>query len=55
MIWQLKEQLLKKNIDMEQTFNLTGEQEKTILLNSVNAAFTTDEVKKELKETLNLQ
>ena len=40
---------------MEQTFNLTGEQEKTILLNSVNAAFTTDEVKKELKETLNLQ
>ena len=39
---------------MEKTFGLTPEQEKIILLNSVNAAFTTDEVKNDLKKKLNL-
>jgi hypothetical protein len=39
---------------MEQNYRLTGVQKKTLLLNSVNAAFTTNEVKSELKKTLNL-
>ena len=39
---------------MEKIFNLTYEQEKTILLNSINAAFTTKETKDELKRKLNL-
>jgi adenosine deaminase len=39
---------------MEKNFNLTYEQEKTILLNSINAAFTTKETKDELKRKLNL-
>ena len=39
---------------MEKEFNLTYEQEKIILLNSVNAAFTTKEVKEELKKQLGL-
>jgi adenosine deaminase len=39
---------------MEQNYGLTGEQEKTLLLNSVNGAFTSDEVKSELKKILNL-
>ena len=37
---------------MEKEFNLNYEQEKIILLNSVNAAFTTQEVKEELKKQL---
>ena len=39
---------------MEKEFNLTYEQEKTILLNSIEAAFATDEVKQELKKELDL-
>ena len=39
---------------MEKNFNLTYEQEKTILMNSINAAFTTKETKDELKRKLNL-
>ena len=39
---------------MEKNYNLTPEQEKVILLNSVNAAFTSQEVKEELKKKLNL-
>ena len=39
---------------MEKNFGLTYEDEKTILLNSVNAAFTTDEVKAKLKKELDL-
>lgn len=39
---------------MENTFGLTPEQEKMILLNSVNAAFTSNKVKEELKKELNL-
>ena len=39
---------------MEKEFNLNYEQEKIILLNSVNAAFTTQEVKEELKKQLGL-
>ena len=37
---------------LETKFNLTYEQKKTILLNSVDAAFTTDEVKAQLKAEL---
>ena len=37
---------------MEQNFNLTYDQEKIILLNSVDAAFTTDEVKAHLRAEL---
>ena len=36
----------------EQEFGLTPEQQKTLLENAVDAAFTTDEVKQELKKTL---
>ena len=39
---------------MEKEFNLSYEQEKIILLNSVNAAFTSDGVKEELKKQLGL-
>jgi adenosine deaminase len=39
---------------MEKNYGLTGEQEKTLLLNSVNGAFTTNDVKSQLKKTLNL-
>ena len=39
---------------MEKNFNLTYEQEKTILLNSINAAFTSTETKDQLKRKLNL-
>jgi len=39
---------------MEETFGLTAEQEKTILANSVDAAFTSEAVKTELRETLGL-
>ena len=46
---------LAKEFDyMEENFNLTYEQEKTVLLNSINAAFTTDEVKEKLKKELGL-
>ena len=37
---------------MEKNFNLTYEEEKTLLLNSINGAFTSDEVKNKLKEEL---
>ena len=37
---------------LETKFNLTYEQKKTILLNSVDAAFTTDEVKAQLRAEL---
>lgn len=44
---------IKKEFDyMEKNFNLTYEQEKVLLLNSVEAAFTTDEVKAQLKKEL---
>ena len=44
---------IKKEFDyMEKNFNLTHEQEKVLLLNSVEAAFTTDEVKTQLKKEL---
>ena len=39
---------------MEKNFNLTYEQEKIILLNSIDAAFTTKKVKEELKKKLDL-
>ena len=39
---------------MEKNFNLTYAQEKTILLNSINAAFTSNETKEQLKRRLNL-
>ena len=39
---------------MEKNFNLTYDQEKTILMNSINAAFTSEETKEELKRKLNL-
>ena len=39
---------------MEKNFDLTLEQEKIILLNSIEAAFTTDEVKAKLKKELDL-
>ena len=39
---------------MEETFGLTPKQEKTILLNTIEAAFTSDDVKKELKSKLGL-
>ena len=46
---------IEKEFDyMEKNFNLTYEQEKIILLNSVEAAFTTDEVKAKLKKELDL-
>ena len=44
--------LAKEFENMEKKYNLTYEQKKTILLNSVNAAFTTEEVKAKLKEEL---
>ena len=44
--------LAKEFENMEKKYNLTYEQKKTILLNSVNAAFTTDEVKAKLREEL---
>ena len=37
---------------MEKKFGLNKEQEKRILLNSINAAFTTDEVKQELRKKI---
>ena len=46
--------LAKEFENMEKKYNLTYEQQKTILLNSVNAAFTTDEVKAKLLEELGL-
>ena len=39
---------------MEKTFGLTAEQEKIILMNSINAAFTSENVKKHLKKQLKL-
>ena len=39
---------------MEKNFNLIYDQEKTILMNSINAAFTSEETKEELKRKLNL-
>ena len=39
---------------MEKNFNLTYDQEKTILMNSINAAFTSKETKEQLKRILNL-
>ena len=46
---------IEKEFDhMEKNFNLTYEQEKIILLNSIEAAFTTDEVKAKLKKELDL-
>ena len=39
---------------MEKNFNLTFEQEKIVLLNSIDAAFATDAVKAELKQKLGL-
>jgi len=39
---------------MEKTFGLTAEQEKIILMNSINAAFTSENVKKDLKKQLKL-
>ena len=39
---------------MEQKFHLTAEQEKILLRNAVDAAFTTNEVKDELKDLLEL-
>jgi len=35
---------------MEENHGLTGEQERTILLNAINGAFTSDEVKNSYKE-----
>ena len=37
---------------MEQEFHLTAEQEKILLENAVNAAFTTEEIKDELRDLL---
>ena len=37
---------------MEKEFGLTPEQEKVILENSINAAFTSDSVKAELRKTI---
>ena len=46
---------LAKEFDyMRKFFGLTYEEEKILLLNSVNAAFTTDEVKEKLKRELSL-
>ena len=46
---------IKNEFDyLEKNFNLTYEQEKTILLNSIEAAFTTEEVKAKLKKELDL-
>lgn len=39
---------------MEKTFGMTAEQEKIILANSVDAAFTTDSVKAQLREQLGI-
>ena len=39
---------------MEETFGLTPEQERIVLANAIDAAFTTDAVKDELRETLGL-
>ena len=38
---------------MEKNFGLNSEQEKKILMNSINAAFTTDDVKRELRKKIN--
>lgn len=40
---------------LEKGFHLTGEQERLILSYAVDAAFTSDQVKRELREKLNLQ
>ena len=40
---------------LEKEFHLTGEQERQILSYAVDAAFTSEQVKKELREKLNLQ
>ena len=37
---------------MEKTFGLTAEQEKTILMNSIKAAFTSEKVKRQLKKKI---
>jgi adenosine deaminase len=39
---------------MEREFNLTAEQEKILLQNAIDAAFTTDTVKEELRNLLGL-
>lgn len=39
---------------MEKTFGLTAEQKKVLLANSIDAAFTSDSVKKELREMLGI-
>ena len=39
---------------MERTYGLTAAQEKVLLANSVNAAFTSDEVKDQLRKELGL-
>lgn len=44
--------IIKEFNYLEQNFNLTYEQKKTILINSINAAFTTDEVKAKLRDVL---
>ena len=49
-----KTTLAKEFLLMEENFNLTYDQEKIILLNSIEASFATDEVKKELKKELGL-
>ena len=38
---------------MEKNFGLNSEQEKKILMNSINAAFTSDDVKRELRKKIN--
>jgi len=38
---------------IEKNFGLNSEQEKKILMNSINAAFTTDDVKRELRKKIN--
>ena len=40
---------------LEKEFHLTGEQERLILSYAVDAAFTSEQVKKELREKLGLQ
>ena len=44
--------IIKEFNYLEQNFNLTYEQKKTILMNSIDAAFTTDEVKAKLRDVL---
>ena len=38
---------------MEKNFGLNSKQEKKILMNSINAAFTTNDVKEELRKKIN--